>query len=405
MAYSPVYSSKDLRTMFNADPPSVGLDLSETPPAAGDIPVAVGAPIPRRLLEEDGGSGDGPFAHELYGGIGAFDPGAGWPSYDEFLAELSHIPDEAYPSPTALADMYAASIPQSKPVLSGIFERPLGKTFENLVSDPSFFPGMALSMTPLGMLAGPALRAMSKYTTEEQRRHHSLAMQGIEGYSSGTIGGNRFTISPGLFGLGVTGNVNVDVGTIQNMQAVAAGIDPNTGLSLVSGTGQGGYNEAGDWVDEYGNVMGGTMESAQDLADKHGISLGDALAALADARSMPGTTVDEKGGKNPGGNVMGGGLGMSIQARQSRAPAAAILGRDYADEGGYAWESEDWSEEDEGDMPEDDPTEDDYYSFNTGGPVIKRRGSRDTATSPLAAGSFVDSPLYDRARAQYKVNF
>ena len=103
---------------------------------------------------------------------------------------------------------------------------------------------------------------MSKYTTEEQRRHHSLAMQGIEGYSSGTIGGNRFTISPGLFGLGVTGNVNVDVGTIQNMQAVAAGIDPNTGLSLVSGTGQGGYNEAGDWVDEYGNVMGGTMESA-----------------------------------------------------------------------------------------------------------------------------------------------
>jgi hypothetical protein len=37
------------------------------------------------------------------------------------------------------------------------------------------------------------------------------------------------------------------------------------------------------------------------------------------------------------------------------------------------------------------------YEFNTGGPVIKRRGFRETATSPLAAGSFVDSPLYDRA--------
>jgi hypothetical protein len=35
--------------------------------------------------------------------------------------------------------------------------------------------------------------------------------------------------------------------------------------------------------------------------------------------------------------------------------------------------------------------------FNTGGPVIKRRGSGEAATSPLAAGSFVDKPLYDRA--------
>ena len=43
--------------------------------------------------------------------------------------------------------------------------------------------------------------------------------------------------------------------------------------------------------------------------------------------------------------------------------------------------------------------------FNTGGPVRKRRGFRETATSPLAAGSLVDRPLYDRARAQYKVNF
>jgi hypothetical protein len=41
--------------------------------------------------------------------------------------------------------------------------------------------------------------------------------------------------------------------------------------------------------------------------------------------------------------------------------------------------------------------EENYGDFNTGGPVIKRRGSRETATSPLAAGSFVDSPLYDRA--------
>jgi hypothetical protein len=41
--------------------------------------------------------------------------------------------------------------------------------------------------------------------------------------------------------------------------------------------------------------------------------------------------------------------------------------------------------------------EENYGDFNTGGPVIKRRGSRETATSPLAAGSFVDKPLYDRA--------
>ena len=35
--------------------------------------------------------------------------------------------------------------------------------------------------------------------------------------------------------------------------------------------------------------------------------------------------------------------------------------------------------------------------WNTGGPVVKRRGSGEAATSPLAAGSFVDKPLYDRA--------
>ena len=41
--------------------------------------------------------------------------------------------------------------------------------------------------------------------------------------------------------------------------------------------------------------------------------------------------------------------------------------------------------------------EENYGDFNTGGPVIKRRGFRETATSPLAAGSFIDKPLYDRA--------
>ena len=35
--------------------------------------------------------------------------------------------------------------------------------------------------------------------------------------------------------------------------------------------------------------------------------------------------------------------------------------------------------------------------WNTGGPVVQRRGSGEAATSPLAAGSFVDKPLYDRA--------
>jgi hypothetical protein len=262
-----------------------------------------------------------------------------------------------------IADAYAASIPQSKPVLSGISGRPLGKTLGNLVSNPSFFPGMALSMTPLGMLAAPTLDWVSGLYERTMLNNYAMEQmqQGRYPYSSGTIGGNPFTISPGLFGLGVTGNVNVDVGTIQNMQKVAAGIDPNTGLSLVNSTGQGGYNQAGDWVDEYGNVMGGTMESAQGLADKHGITLGEALTALEAAR---------EGGKT--------------------------LGEALAPE--HMTEQQHFTEEDEAGM--------DYgYEFNTGGPVIKRRGSREAASSPLAAGSLVDRPLYDRARAQYKVNF
>jgi hypothetical protein len=362
---------------------------------------------PPRKLEEDGG--DDHQTGRTSGGIGAFDPSvAGIPSYNEFLAELSHIPDEAYPSPTALADMYAASIPQSKSVLSGISGRPLGETFENWVSGTGPIGGM-LSMASGIPGWGYALDAIGDYTKGKQAGHYAMSQQGVPGYSAGMIGGNPFTISPGLFGLGVTGNVNVDVGTIQNMQAVAAGIDPNTGLSLVSGTGQGGYNEAGDWVDEYGNVMGGTMESAQDLADKHGISLGDALAALADAHSMPGTTTDDLG------NVMGGGLGMSIQSRQSRSPEAARY--DWDEGGGWVEELElvqpetpiDTQSDEESAAADDEYGDTDYGGefggeedeWHAGGPVIKRRGSGETATSPLAAGSFassfVDKPLYDRA--------
>jgi len=289
---------------------------------------------------------------------------------------------------------------------------------------------------------GHALGAIGPYMTGEQMRHHSLARQGIEGYSSGTIGGNPFTISPGLFGRGITGNVpqGFTVTMAENMQAVAAGIDPNTGLPLVSGTGQGGYNEAGDWVDAYGNVSAyGLMQDAQALADKHGISLGNVRAALAKARS-------------------GGGLGMSIQALKNsreqqerialedwvgpkngdapvpeirRQPEAIIAQRERTDQIPHMLSPEDKAKRDEawdraaqlieqtatldwdeggGDDPDDadmggfdmsgeaDEWGGDYgVEFNTGGPVIKRRGSGETATSPLAAGNFVDKPLYDRA--------
>jgi hypothetical protein len=75
---------------------------------------------------------------------------------------------------------------------------------------------------------------------------------------------------------------------------------------------------------------------------------------------------------------------------------AAILGRDYADEGG-GWEEAEESAAAETEALDEMEGGENYGDFNTGGPVIKRRGFRETATSPLAAGSFVDKPLYDRA--------
>jgi hypothetical protein len=66
------------------------------------------------------------------------------------------------------------------------------------------------------------------------------------------------------------------------------------------------------------------------------------------------------------------------------------------DEGG-GWEEAEESAAAETEALDEMEGGENYGDFNTGGPVIKRRGFGETATSPLAAGSFIDKPLYDRA--------
>ena len=116
-----------------------------------------------------------------------------------------------------------------------------------------------------------------------------MELQGVPGYSTGSIDGQMYSISPGLFGGQVMSGVVpdwFDIDTAEKMSAVNAGLEPGTGETLSGFTpGVGGYNQAGNFVDAYGNVSAmGSMQNAMDLANQQGISLQGARNSLTAAR-------------------------------------------------------------------------------------------------------------------------
>ena len=138
---------------------------------------------PRISGEGDGGL----FGQETPGDIGTLNPGAlGWSPFKDFMPTRNVDYVGPRLSSQQIADAYAASIPQSKPVLSGISGRPLGETFENWVSGTGPIGGM-LSMASGIPGWGYALDAIGDYTKGKQAGHYAMSQQGVPGYSAGMI--------------------------------------------------------------------------------------------------------------------------------------------------------------------------------------------------------------------------
>jgi hypothetical protein len=213
-----------------------------------------------------------------------------------------------------VADAYRASIrPQSEPLFSGMFSRPLSETLNRYVSDPNAMPGAFLNMLVPG--AGYALGAIGDFTRGLVARNFAMEQQGVPGYSTGIYDGRPFSISPSFLG----------------------------GRALTGSVGDLTVQEAERRMAEQGGIVGWGAKAAIEAEEAMGEDFGPV----------------DFGGYGE----IDAGAGADVTEAQEAAEMAG----------------------------EEDPT------FNTGGPVRKRRGFRETATSPLAAGSFIDKPLYDRA--------
>jgi len=171
---------------------------------------------------------------------------------------------------------YKAAQP-SMPSFSEMTSQPVGQTVNQALD--AFTKPTAMLGTMLGMATGIpgtgfALDKMAEMNLSNLAYDRAMEMQGVPGYSTGQIGGQAFSISPGPFGFGqvLSGVVPdyFDIDMAQAMQSVQEGIDPNTGDTLSGFTpGVGGYNSAGNFVDSYGNVsVYGTMGNLETLANQ-----------------------------------------------------------------------------------------------------------------------------------------
>lgn len=259
-----------------------------TPPVvqAPAAPVKL-PPIMESVQDSDGYSFDAPSGYGLSterdthaaNAVGAFD--------------LSH--DAA----SELADAYATQrADELSPMgslnpfssVSNAFSQPLSTTLNQAFAAPHAVPGMMLGMGLPG--ASIALSAMANINAEKQAYNRAMAEMGQPGYQYGQIQGQPFSIGPSFMGFGRTMSGQVpswfDITTFDNMQAVALGIDPETGegLSDVGGKERGGYDNTGNFVDAYGNKSAhGTMSHLEGLAEYNNISKEAARGALEAARS------------------------------------------------------------------------------------------------------------------------
>ena len=188
----------------------------------------------------------------------------------------------------AAREQYGLQNPSPFSTLTNIFDQPIGTTVNNFL-DAAFTPGNLPGMVTGSGILGAVANQMGKMNVGNLAYDRAMELQGQPGYSTGMIDGQMYSISPGLFGGRVMSGVVpdwFDISMAENMSAVSAGLDPESGTSLSGQTPQGGYNYKGEFVTPMGEVAAlGTPEAVRSLAELEGISLQGARNALDLARS------------------------------------------------------------------------------------------------------------------------
>jgi hypothetical protein len=261
--------------------------------------------------------------------------------------------------PQEIADAWVASTrPPGKSLWSGLADRTLGESADMFFRSP----------TTLASLVAPfpfnfALPMITRLAGDTIKEGYALEQLGDERYRTGmTPGGQPFLVGP-AWGGGLT-LTTPEYGftlpqALKNLRGRQEAIAHRDDWTGSGGPPVPKITQTGSERWQYLDLTAQQQEAFDQVAQREGEQARQAqlIEQAAIAREAPGDYADEES-------------------------AAAEASDDY-----YYGDTEDYGgtyggEEDE---------------WHAGGPVIKRRGSGETATSPLAAGSFVDKPLYDRA--------
>lgn len=185
---------------------------------------------------------------------------------------------------------YDQANPSAVSTLSKTFDQPISTTVNNFLdaqfNQPANLVGAVTGSTIMSQIA----KEMGRMNVGNLAYDRAMEMQGVPGYSTGSIDGQMFSISPTSYGAQVMSGVVpdwFDIDTAERMSAVNAGLDPESGTGLSGFTpGVGGYNAQGNFVDAFGNISAmGSMSNLQSLANSDfGGSTTRAREALLRAR-------------------------------------------------------------------------------------------------------------------------
>ena len=207
-----------------------------------------------------------------------------------YAAYSSNPADVAAAAAQAARDEYSRANPSPFSALANVADQPISTTVNSFLDRTFNQPASLVGAITGSSLMSMAANAMARQNLGQLAYDRAMELQGVPGYSTGSIDGQTYSISPGPFGFGrvMSGVVPdwFDIDMAEKMSAVNAGLDPSTGEGLSGfSKGIGGYNSMGQFVDAYGNISAmGTMQNAIDLADQQGISLEGARKALSTAR-------------------------------------------------------------------------------------------------------------------------
>lgn len=215
------------------------------------------------------------------------------PTRDPGVAMYNNLNSQYFsPEPTTIAADYGARMAeQAYPTttlrqdVQGLFSDP-AQALTNYVNDPVSMPASFLSMAGVPM-ASSLLRSMGRANVSNLGNIQAMTEMNVPGYEFGSINGDRYGIAPGLLGgRALSGVVPSWFDIDMHDQMLEHQNDVNSGnIHVTDPTTQAGYNQQGQYVDQFGNIAAmGTMSDAQKLAQNNNISLNQARQALTQAR-------------------------------------------------------------------------------------------------------------------------